>query len=479
MNNKVFALFSVLLTLVIFSTLPIFNYLNDQWRVLKKDYNYYYKGIEPNKSFLKTKYMIENKNLYSSIVMGSSRIGNVNALKFDKNAYNMTYSFGHINTHIKNLSLLLENGVKINKILLGIDDYYIFKNPKDFKTDFLRKPLYNDFLGMIDFYNFYIFKKPAQRDYDIFLNKYQLIKSEHITNPNNMLNRINRENSIKESISIHKEKKLNKPTLLGYKENFRTDTVLNEINQFKNICTKNNIQLTVFFQPMYYLTYIMYNQKEIEKFKRKLVNITPYYDFYQLDKYTLNSSKWFDTSHYVPSIGDEILEKIINKDNLVTITNIDNHLYSIRSKNKNILYSNNEYIIKFNNNFNLENFKLLLDFSKISSNYNDRFSLLNDVDRDFSSINRPFTNISNQIKSNNVIFSFEIKSSVNTKLNLFYNNFQTSKFNKKRPYEVTLKEGNNKFNLLIPSKYINSDLKFNLSSPVGEYKIEYFKIYDQ
>ena len=53
-----------------------------------------------------------------------------------------------------------------------------------------------------------------------------------------------------------------------------------------------------------------------------------------------------------------------------------------------------------------------------------------------------------------------------------------SNYNEADSYRIPLKIGNNKINLLIPSEYINNDLRVDLVSSVGNYEIKEFKIFD-
>lgn len=52
-----------------------FNFYIDSYGIFKKNLNY--QILEPNKNYLKTKYIIENINKYDSFIFGSSRVGNI------------------------------------------------------------------------------------------------------------------------------------------------------------------------------------------------------------------------------------------------------------------------------------------------------------------------------------------------------------------------------------------------------------------
>lgn len=480
MKNKTFILLFFIGSFLIFLILPIFNYLNDQWRVLSSDYEKDYVNIEPNKAFLKTKFLLENKDKYDTLLMGSSRIGNIDSKLISDKAYNMTYSFGHISSHLNNLKILLDNDVKIKKVILGIDDFYLFKNPKDFETDYLRKLYKDDLIGKIDFYKFYLLKKPEDRDVDIFFNKYQLVKSNKIIKPDdNMSDRINREHNIPNDLNSHK-KKLENPILLGYNENFRTEQVLKEIKEFKELCELHNVELITIMFPQFYNVYLSYNQDEIEKFKQELVKITKFHDFYLFMDYCFDEKSWFDTSHFVPTIGNNILYNIFENKNLVTIDNIRENIKNSRKLATKILDKDLYKIIKFNN-LKFEDLNQIFDIKQNNYFKNEQLELdFKNNNYNLNAINNDPVIILNETKANskNVILSYEINSNVDTTFQLFYKKENNSNYNEADSYKVPLKIGNNKINLLIPSEYINNNLRVDLVSNIGNYKIEEFKIFD-
>ncbi len=481
MKNKIFILLFFIGSFIIFLTLPLFNYINDQWRVLTSDYEKYYEGIEPNKSFLKTKYLLENKEKYEILLMGSSRIGNLDSKLISGKAYNMTYSFGHISSHLNNLEILLANDVKIKKIILGIDDFYIFKDPKEFDIDYLRKTYKDNLVGKIDFYKFYLLKKPADRDIDIFFNKYKLQKSNQIIDPSDMSDREKRELNINNEINAHQQK-LKTPILLNYNESFRTNEVLNEIQQFKELCNLYNIELVTIMFPQFYNVYLSYNQNEMEKFKTNLAQITTFYDFYNLFDYTFDEKYWFDTSHFVPTIGNKILNDVFENKNLVTSQNIEEKINNSRFYLKNLFYKDLNQILKINNNINFPNLDTIFDISKDKYSKNDHLELLQENNNiKLNAIKNDPIIILNQTKANskNVILSYEVESNIDTTFQLFYKKENNSKYNQIDSYKSHIKKGNNKINLLIPSEYINNGLRVDLVSNIGNYMIKEFKIFEK
>ncbi|AHJ12262.1 alginate O-acetyltransferase AlgX-related protein [Sulfurospirillum multivorans] len=154
----------------------------------------------------------------------------------------------------------------------------------------------------------------------------------------------------------------------------------------------------------------------------------------------------------------QIVERALYNDSIVTsIPNISQ--ISI----DNINLENQIFDIKQNNYF--KNEQLELDFK--NENYN------------LNAINSDPIIILNETKANskNVILSYEINSNVDTTFQLFYKKDNNSNYNEADSYRILLKIGNNKINLLIPSEYINNNLRVDLVSNIGNYEIKKFKIY--
>ncbi|PWE19059.1 acyltransferase family protein [Aliarcobacter skirrowii] len=60
----------------------------------------------------------------------------------------------------------------------------------------------------------------------------------------------------------------------------------------------------------------------------------------------------------------------------------------------------------------------------------------------------------------------------------YKNNKSFFSINQIDSYKSHIKKGNNKINLLIPSEYINNELRVDLVSNIGNYKIKEFKIFE-
>jgi len=431
MSSKLFVKAFFPFSLIIFFLLPGFNYYIDQWRVLHKDYEHQYKEIEPNKNYLKMSYLLEHKKQYNSIAFGSSRLGNMDLEKYYPNMYNMTYSFGHIKTHLENLKILLSHNVPIDEILLGVDDFYIFKNPDDFNNDYLRKSYPTNLSEIFEFYKFYLFKKPQKRDIDLFLGLYPMENSLYITKPNNM----EKHTKIALELSsdkLHTQKMVSNDIfkMQQYISQYRVDDVIEEIRQFKMLCDEKNIKLTIFFNPTYFVSYLKYNQEKIHDFKKELSNISKFHDFYILSDYTLDENNWFDPIHFTPTIGNDILKSIKDNTHLVDQNSIDSYINESSHFIKKIL----------NKKYPMFELSPTIDLSKLKGEKVDFTKLKG----------KAFIKNENIFYTTNVIISLDIDSLSKDKLNVV--------IDEKEAFSLKINQGSNIINFTIDVKNLNKGI---------------------
>ena len=116
------------------------------------------------------------------------------------------------------------------------------------------------------------------------------------------------------------------------------------------LCQQNNIELTVFISPAHatqWKSIELTNRWEIfENWKRKLVKLTPAWDFSGYNSITTesisnNMNNYVDNSHYTPEIGNLIINRIFNYQLskvpqdfgvLLTEDNVEEHLNNIRKQ---------------------------------------------------------------------------------------------------------------------------------------------------
>ena len=489
MRKKYYIPFLLFGSMLIFSILPAINYHTDQWRVLHNDYNSSYRGISPNKAFLKVLYLLDNKDKYDTLLMGSSRSGYMDAGLISENAYNMKFNFALAKMHLHNLKTLLKHKVKIKNLWLGVNDYVIWKNPENHEFDFQRKLYKDNLIEQLDTYSFYLLKKIDGRDIGILTGKYNLYPSEELTNPDkaNMKTAKAREKYAISHPRKWKEKMTwIRPTLLGYKDDhYRIDEAIQEISDIKVLCEQNDINLTVFMYPTYYKTYLQFNQFKIEEFKRKLASVIDFHDFYMLNEIALDQLNWQDSSHFNASTGTYLIKSIKDNTFLMTQNTIESHLQEKRKKITNLLVKELpiDYVYQFNTHMDLSILTPIFNLIENQNDFekNDQFTLASK--KSFIQmlvLNPDPILILNAMHphSENIILNAKIESQEETTFQIYYKHNKEAQYNEKNTYRVPLHKGLNEFNLLIPSKYLHHHIRVDMVGKVGMYRITHFSLYE-
>ena len=477
MNFKQFSLVSLMGALLIFSVVPLINYRSDMTRILHHDYTHVYQGVNPNKLFLKSVYLLDNLEKYDTLVYGSSRGGFIDVSLISDKAYNMSHGFGTLATYRDHLETMLENGMKLKEVWIGINDFDIWKDQTG-KKGLVHMAYHNGLFGNTLLYTDWLF---STRDKNIKIAKGEipLVETPYITNPKSHVD--------KARIDA-KRLPVNRyipPTTLGYTGIFRIDKAIEDLKIIKNLCDRHHIKLIPFFYPTYYKTYLRYNQEKIEAFKRKIVTVTDFYDFYDIGDVSIDQKNWLEGSHFHPSEGDAIIRSIQKGEHLVTAKSIDARIQETRATIKNIpnlvLLPKGAGAYHYNPHIDFSLFPTVFDIKDKTTHYskNNQFTLTpkgNDLQVNVTH-NDPVLVIEPiETKSKYVALTGEITVPKDIILQLFFKEKKTDKYSEKLHYNYTLKKGENSFRIFILSKYLHSGLRIDFTNKTGEYLIKKLEI---
>lgn len=255
-------------------------------------------GIEPNKNFIKMNYILSNPQKYDSLLFGSSRVGSIHTDKIDnEHCYNMTYSEGIPAEHLDNIKTLIKNNVPIKKIYMGLDTLSYNIDPLAHQKEPMRASYEYLRSHPLDFLSFYLDSSTA-------LSSLETSKA-HV--PQENLNELLY--SYGWWCEYNAVQKLNPDTaysIIG--PSYCLDETLATIAEIVTICENANIELIVFTNPMYYVTYddsLNYNYLE---FIERLASITNFYNFSGINDITLNADNYTDSSHYNAEVGDLMID---------------------------------------------------------------------------------------------------------------------------------------------------------------------------
>ena len=260
-------------------------------------------GLEPNKNYIKTKYVVTHPDLFDGYLFGSSRVSAIHPeLIRDQKIYNMTYSRGIPAEHLETLRSMLDAGVGVRTVLMGVDSLSYTDSKQSHSGTPLRAS-YRDLQDPETFLSLYmdpmenLYALSAIRDkrgrvvwagYDSF---YSAGWDLDYAQPSSY------------------DWEAAEPNI---GEECLIEETLRDIREIKELCDSRGIRLLVWTNPMYRLTYEASLERDYLRFLRELAEVTDYYNFSGLNDLTVDAGNYFDTSHYRAEVGDMILDTVWN-----------------------------------------------------------------------------------------------------------------------------------------------------------------------
>ena len=258
-------------------------------------------GIEANKNYIKTKYIVNNPERFEGYIFGSSRVSAIHPERISgERVYNMTYSRGVPAEHLETLRSMLRAKVCVKSVYIGVDSLSYTEDARRHTGSTLRTS-YQDLQDPDTFFTVYMHPKEnlyslrairdkrdkvVWRGYDTFYSAGWDLDYEQ------------------PSIYDWTAAEAN----IG--DDDRMEETLGEIREIKELCDSRGIRLVIWTNPMYRLTYEASLERDYLLFLRRLAEITDYYNFSGLNDVTLDAACYFDTSHYRAEIGDMILDTV-------------------------------------------------------------------------------------------------------------------------------------------------------------------------
>ena len=306
---KIISLFIIITALLLIYALPQLYY--DTFNV------FHWKNIRlikaaPNQNFIKTKYILANKEKFNALIFGSSRVQSIppTHLPVQHNGiqlhwYNISYSDGFPAEHIMTLKTLLNNNVEIKMIMLGFDNIPMYRGFADHEKDLIFRPYQIYEKNKWQFYKPYLLEHPPFtiiqeiNDYDKKMHIeesllfYDIgILKEHLDFS------LNEKPDIEKFLSFH----------FGNKYNQKN--AHNDIAEIAHFCKKKGIELILFTNPIYETTYKDAVEQGYFDFLRLVAQNCEFYNFSSFNSFTSNPAYYFESSHYRPVLG-LIIEKML------------------------------------------------------------------------------------------------------------------------------------------------------------------------
>ena len=342
-KNFTFYIFISLIFIAFFIVLQ--NVINDPFSVFSKTNFEAIKNKKylPNERYIKMKYILSHKNKYDSFLIGSCTSNFINLDNIpNQKWYNLTYTNTTIAEMYRSFKLLVDNNVKIDRILMQISEASLKDSPSDYINtcqkylNFCSYPI--SFDEKISFWSRYLFYAPFinSAKYDIWIDSFK----RNIFKGGSFIDELPNDFS-----QMYKTKYETFTTGAGF-DNRKYD--LNNIDFIKeivNICNQKNIEFRLFIIPEYIDIYLSNDLQTFNDFKRKLVLVTPFYDFTGLNKIAINKMYFTDPIHINNWASKLIVDRLFfeNKNDTpsikgygvyVTQKNIDEHIHNLESEIK-------------------------------------------------------------------------------------------------------------------------------------------------
>lgn len=283
------------------------------FNVWKDPYNIFHadcirdNGVEPNKNYIKTRFVLEHKEDYDSYLFGSSRAGFIDVSKLpDGNWYNLSYSEGLPREQYETLLTLISQGETPKQVYLSIDNISFLVDPAYHDGQLYRKPYpYEGSLGdKISFYGAYLDTVTTIESLSV-MNSYEgdteeLRKRMYSTGCENL------------NLDLTFDEETADAAYWADYYEPRIDEAIEEIQMFKDLCDQYDIELTVFTNPLYIKTYEKSVDKGYLDFLEKLAYVTPFYNFSGYNQISMDNSCYFEASHFTPEAADIIMDIIEN-----------------------------------------------------------------------------------------------------------------------------------------------------------------------
>lgn len=301
------AWFFAVVALIYLVLLPIYNYCIDAYGVYRKDYSTL--KFEPNLNYVKTRHLLANLDSYDVLAMGSSRVGHIDMQGyFGKRAYSLTFPEALHSEQLQILRLLLSRGLKIKRLILGVDDVSYHISMKQHRA-FHRTRVYpDDPWEAFMFHAFYLLRSPTGTDKSLLTTKgYLGYFIYDIDNTGRVLCPTCEERIDADPEAHLKNKEFDIPR--ASHGPYLEDEV-QALKELIDLAAKNDIKLDIFVNPLYEITYLDLDLGQFNRFKKQLAQWHDFYDFSGLNEITTNKMNYSEASHYRPHVGRQILELI-------------------------------------------------------------------------------------------------------------------------------------------------------------------------
>lgn len=293
------------------------NYRLDYYGVFHPEKEIFTTGI--NDRFVKMKYLLLNDNFkkYDSYLWGSSRVMKMDTQITGEKTYNFGEPAGMFQDYLVQLNLLLKHNAHINTIYLGIDEFTYLRDYSYVGAQAFGYLYQENLQKDTEAFSYYLFR-PSIISHALREKEGEAgITLLHTTGTRFVPEYIeaNIEKDPQEYVQL---KKFSEPiTIDENDENYQYN--LNTLKNIIDICKKHQISLRIFFNPIEDKRYLANNIMWINRFKKDLAHLTPFWDFSGINYVTVNNYFWYDRMHPRAFICDKILDTVSGQNQITWV----------------------------------------------------------------------------------------------------------------------------------------------------------------
>ncbi len=331
-----------------FALVGLGNYLLDPYGLFRQDFSWQF--VEPNQDFIKPRYIVQNPKKYNCFVFGSSRANNIDVRKIkDYRCYNMFCNGGVPHEHLGTLRYMLKHKVKIDLVLVQLDDFSFRTDPAARLNDPLRHP-YPPVLEehLLPYYVRYLFSLHAQHIMSPVIRGYwgKIIGKKEkppvyydVNDTGQIL-----APGIDTFIDEHPDFQRNDPQFTQKIEGATGDNMkgtINDLAQMVSLLKAHRIPFVFLMSAPYKTWFLDLDLDAFGRFEREVAKLTDFYDFSGINSITQDPFNYYNPSHFRVPIGDMMLARIFNNNSvpvpadfgvLVTAATVDAHLQKLREQ---------------------------------------------------------------------------------------------------------------------------------------------------
>lgn len=307
MKPRAFFISLLLIALGAVGAMVCLNVYMDTYGLVRADF--IKQHTEPNRNFISIKHLLAHKDDYDSLLFGSSVVNYIDVRHMPEGRwYNMTSAEGVPAEFLEDLRLLIDKGIRLNRVLIGLDDFSYQIDPAHHRTQLLNRQHYL-IIGQWAprYFMDYYLRMPTKNE----LREYRIKRSAG-TWHYDITTGQSRTDGADEAVERDPEAHRADPVFLKprhYRGN-RMDSALAEIAEIVELCRSNDIEVRFFINPIHHMTYADTDKALLEEFRQRLARITPYTDFSEPSEVSTDNFYWWETSHFRPVVGDMIINSL-------------------------------------------------------------------------------------------------------------------------------------------------------------------------